>query len=690
MAGELKSEKERLQTLREYRILDTEPDVLFDEITKLASRICDTPISLITLVDEKRQWFKSRVGFDAPETDRALSICSHAIQQPEEVLVVGDLSKDGRFSGNPFVTGEAHIRFYGGVPLVDSHGFALGTLCVLDSKPRELSELQITALRTLARSVMTIMEQKKRNQLFHYFSENLFEPINFSNPYFLVIDKEHQIRMHGINFKKILPEISIEKSFSDFFEWEVPLNLSLIFAGDKGYFDKLIFLRCKNKPLRFKGSFRLFDGFILMLCTPVINSMTGISEYGITLSDVPRHEYISEYLFLQQTTQRALKDSQSITEKLRTRNRELIDAQKEILSISNFPAENPNPILRFDEQLRLLYTNDAATQFVSDFGITYHGVEDDTLRNLIAGGFQEARGLQSIILKRNDRIYSTYVRFVEEKKYVNVYANDITSFVNELNEKERELALKNSELENIRQELEVSLKNETELNNLKSRFISMASHEFRTPLTTIQSSAELLDMMLAKQSISEPEKIKKFIKRIDSEVMRLTGLMNDILLMGRVDSGKMPFSPEPADLVSYLHEWLESNVFEYSENRKIVIKVQGNQRPVMVDPSLFNHIVNNLVSNAYKYSQGKQAPEIILDFGLEKFTLRIKDYGIGIPQTEHQRIFESFQRASNSASIVGTGLGLAIVKQFVDMHGGTIDLVSRENEGTTVTIIIPA
>ena len=156
-------ELKRLEALLGYSILDTMPEPEYDDITYLASQICKTPISLISLIDDERQWFKSHHGLDATETPKELAFCAHAINDKNNILIVPDSRNDIRFFDNPLVTGSPNVIFYAGIPLVNKKGFPLGTLCVIDNQPNSLDEFQLKALKALSNQIISLFELRKKS-----------------------------------------------------------------------------------------------------------------------------------------------------------------------------------------------------------------------------------------------------------------------------------------------------------------------------------------------------------------------------------------------------------------------------------------------------------------------------------------------------------------------------------------------
>lgn len=159
------NEVQRLSALYDYNILDTLPEKEFDDITRIASQICQTPISLVSIIDEGRQWFKSAQGIEAGETPRELAFCAHAILNPSEIFEISDSQHDDRFFDNPYVTGEPYVSFYAGIPLVTDSGHALGTLCVIDNKPKHLTDEQKKTLQALANQVVALLELRYKSEM---------------------------------------------------------------------------------------------------------------------------------------------------------------------------------------------------------------------------------------------------------------------------------------------------------------------------------------------------------------------------------------------------------------------------------------------------------------------------------------------------------------------------------------------
>lgn len=241
------------------------------------------------------------------------------------------------------------------------------------------------------------------------------------------------------------------------------------------------------------------------------------------------------------------------------------------------------------------------------------------------------------------------------------------------------------------EEIIKALEKERHLVELRTNLINMISHEFRTPLTSIKSSSDLVLKYLPTLRKSDTkERLSTHFERIRSQVNRINDLISGVLLLGGMDTGKVKFFPETIDLKSFI----ESFFVEYFEthdegNRNVEVKFEGTIRKVKVDRLLLTHILRNLVSNALKYSHGSNNPELNIKFDKKNVVLIIKDYGIGIAEKDIQNLFQSFYRGDNALTIPGTGLGLVIVKQFVDMHSGEIVLESQLDKGTTIKVTLP-
>ncbi|HEY9692653.1 MAG TPA: ATP-binding protein [Oculatellaceae cyanobacterium] len=242
-------------------------------------------------------------------------------------------------------------------------------------------------------------------------------------------------------------------------------------------------------------------------------------------------------------------------------------------------------------------------------------------------------------------------------------------------------------------EISKSLAKEKELNELKSHFISIASHEFRTPLTTILSATELLEYYSERFT---QEKNLSYINLIQSCVNQMNGLLNDVLLLAKSEAGKLDFNPESFDLFNFCDEIIEGMQLSASHQHTITFINNSAELGdslgrliVCMDEKLLRHILNNLLSNAIKYSPEDREVYFKLKIEDKLAVFEVQDSGIGIPPEDQVHLFESFHRARNVGNIPGTGLGLAIVKNYVDIHGGTIDVESEVDKGTRFIVKLP-
>ncbi len=244
-----------------------------------------------------------------------------------------------------------------------------------------------------------------------------------------------------------------------------------------------------------------------------------------------------------------------------------------------------------------------------------------------------------------------------------------------------------TEQKNAESQLKDTLEREIELGKFKSSFVTTASHQFRTPLTSIQSSVELIEFYLSNINFDKKDKTLHHIKLINTEIQKFSDLMSDILTIGKIEEGKIPFNPAQEDIKQLIHEVIDTYFSTKSNGRTIDFITEDGNYSVLVDKRLITHAILNLISNALKYSKGNPIIKLYNSNGF--VYIEVIDNGIGIPPDEINNLFQSFYRASNSSSIEGTGLGLAIVKEFVTIHHGQIFVESSINKGSTFTIKLP-
>jgi len=357
----------------------------------------------------------------------------------------------------------------------------------------------------------------------------------------------------------------------------------------------------------------------------------------------------------------------------------------------------------FENSLVAMYITDVATLKVVDvneMGVKFFGYASkaDFLANFNQNAHfvnQQVREKNLLALFKGDKVEMTYeqekkkldgthfwakifVKLNQDKTLAQTVAIDITEskrFNEELEAKVRERTL----------ELTESLQREKDLNELKSRFVSMASHEFRTPLSAILSSISLIDLYTTEE---QAEKRKKHTERIRSSVSNLVGILNDFLSLEKLEQGKVEITQEPFDLYDFAEDIMEEVNGILKIGQQINLAHTG-EREIIQDKRILKNVLLNVLSNAIKYSDEHKEIHFSIAVNHGIVSIKVRDEGIGIPEEEQKELFSKFFRAKNAVHIQGTGLGLNIVKKYVELLDGNISFISKHNEGTTFIIVFP-
>jgi PAS domain S-box-containing protein len=317
------------------------------------------------------------------------------------------------------------------------------------------------------------------------------------------------------------------------------------------------------------------------------------------------------------------------------------------------------------------------TEFPVEISLSYTRVKERILIMAFISDISSRKKAEEA-LKRSEEQLIVYAAELEEKvKYRTEALNTIvTRLENEVRERKR-----------AEDDARKALEKERELNDLKSKFVSIASHEFRTPLSAVLSSAALINQYNEK---GDSEKVNKHVRRIKSSVNHLTMILNDFLSLGRLEEGKIDVNKSTIDLSDFLKDVQEELQTTLKDDQKLKIKCGPELNEISLDTRIIRNILFNLISNASKYSD--QGKNIFLECKRgpdNQLTFSIRDEGIGISKEDQKHMFERFFRASNTGNIPGTGLGLNIVKRYVDLLGGTISFTSEHGVGSTFTFKIP-
>lgn len=316
------------------------------------------------------------------------------------------------------------------------------------------------------------------------------------------------------------------------------------------------------------------------------------------------------------------------------------------------------------------------TEFPVEISLSFTKVKGQLLVMAFISDISERKKAEEALRKSEEQLL-VYAAELEKKVEARTQAlnNTIEKLEEEVQERKR-----------AEEEVRKAFEKERELNELKSKFVSIASHEFRTPLSAVLSSASLINQYKDK---GENEKVSKHVARIKSSVTHLTSILNDFLSLGKLEEGKIEINKETITVDEFLMEVKEELAETLKPGQDIHIQCGADVNEIDTDPRILRNILFNLISNASKYSDVGKKIDVESNRQNDKIVFRVRDQGIGIPEDDFKHMFDRFFRASNAGNTQGTGLGLNIVKRYADLLGGSVTFSSRYGEGSTFSVALP-
>ncbi len=655
----------RLEKLYSLNLLDTEAEESFDRFTQLASDVLGVPVSLISLVDADRQFFKSQIGLSEPvankrQTPLSHSFCKHVVQT-QEFLVVEDSRKDSRVWDNLAIH-ELDVIAYAGVPITLSDGNTLGSLCAIDRKPRQWSERDIRILRNLAASVVTEIELReellRRLQAEETLqaSEMKFQQVAQSaNDSIIVLNESTEIIFYNDATRYIFgytEEELLNKSIDDLTHDTSHVSFNQLSFGVFSQPNK----NQEWQAIRLMG--RHQDGSEIPI-EVALSHFTNQDEQFFTL--------IIRDIQAQVRIENELRASEA-------RYLQVLDAIPDFVFVK-------------DPNLNLVWANKALQEY---YGMSLQemiGVADAD--HVETGLTEQYNEVDVLVFEEGKTQITPEEPIIRHDGTIRQFTTSKTPIFDETGRVALLVGISRdiTDSKSLERYLTEALEKNQELVELKSGFTSMVSHEFRTPLAVILSSTEI---MLNYFERLTQERRKEKLATIRDQVKRLTHLMDSVLVVSKGDAQGLPFKPSLHDVCALAHSIVEEIRIGYSASDVTIHYAhQGSCGHQYVDEDLFRHIFQNLLSNAVKYSRPNTEVQAKINCSENHLTIVVVDEGIGIPKENQENLYQTFHRADNVGTIQGTGLGLAIVKRAVETHGGTINFKSIENQGTMFVVTLP-